>query len=111
MEGRRGEAEACWLDGLERLEVGEAEGEQRDGQEEQRDGQEELGEERQQGKRVGACCHEKEREEQRMKEQVSDGWSFEAPPSCEAQGCLSCLMTRVRSTAASGKPMSLSETL
>ena len=47
-EGRRGEAEACWLDGPGRLEVGEA-------GEEQRDGHEESQGERAQGKEVGAC--------------------------------------------------------
>lgn len=80
-------------------------------EEEQRGGQEESGEERPQGKREGACCREKEREEQRMKEQAPDGRSFGAPPSCEARGRRSRLMARVRSTAASGTQMSSNETL
>ena len=67
-EDRRGAAGACWLDGPGRLEVAAAGEEQREGPGESEGG-------RKQGKEVGACCREREREERRMRERARGGRS------------------------------------
>lgn len=103
-EGRREEVEACWLVGLGRLEVVEL-------GEEQTEGREEVEGERKQEKEVGACFHEKGREEQRMKKQMDGGWRFGSPSSCEAQNRCSSHPTLGGSTSASGRQMSLIVTL
>lgn len=114
-EGRRGEVEACWSDGPGRLNVAAAEEEQMGGQEEvegeQMEGQEEVEGERKQEKEVGACLHEKGREEQRTKKESDGGWRFGALLSCEAQARCSSQLVGGGSMWASGRLMSLSGTL
>lgn len=103
-EGRKGEAEACWLAGPGRLVVGEA-------GEERREGRVEAEGERKQGKEVGACCCERGREEQRTRERAGGGWSLGAPLSCEAQRRCTCLLAGGGSTEASGRQRSSNATL
>lgn len=57
---RRGEEEACSLDGPEMLEEGEVE-------EELREGLVEVEEEKKWGRKEGACCCERVREERRTR--------------------------------------------
>lgn len=103
-EDRRGEGEACWLAGPGRLEVEEV-------GEEQREGQVEVEGQRKEGKEVGACCHERGREEQRTRERADGGqWRF-GSPSCEAQGRCSTQLMWEGSTAASGRLTSSIDTL
>lgn len=85
----------------QKAEQEEAEGEQMEECEEV-----EVEEENKREKEVGACCHEKETEEQRTKKQMDDGWRFEAPSSCEAPSQLT-----EGSTSASGIQKSWNATL